>query len=116
MEQLLCHLVGDYVLQTNWMVRYKQKRTVVAAVHALTYILPFILITQSPATLFIIFSTHLLIDRFRLAQYVIRLRNWCWTDNGFTADTPNFIAQGISIIVDNTIHLVINFFAIKYFG
>jgi hypothetical protein len=116
MEQLLCHLVGDYILQTNWMVRHKHNRTAVAALHAVFYVLPFFLITQSPWTLSIIATTHLLIDRFRLARFVLRLRNWCWTDNGFPSETPSHVAQGINIVVDNTIHLTINFLAIKYFG
>jgi hypothetical protein len=116
MEQLICHLVGDYVLQTNWMVRHKHEKLAVAAIHALTYVLPFILITRAPAALIIIFATHMLIDHFRIARHVIRLRNWCWTDNGFPTETPSHISQGISIVVDNTIHLLINFLAIKYFG
>jgi len=116
MEQLICHLVGDYVLQTNWMARHKHEKLGVAAVHAFTYVLPFIFITQSLPALAIIFVTHTLIDHFRLARQVIRLRNWCWTDNGFPDETPSHVAQGISIVVDNTIHLLINFLAIKYFG
>jgi hypothetical protein len=116
MDQLICHLVGDYVLQTNWMVRHKHRKIGVAAIHALFYVLPFLLITQKPVTLLIIFGTHLVIDHYRLARYLIRLRNWCWTDSGFSTETPNHIAQAINIVIDNTIHLAINFLAIKYFG
>jgi hypothetical protein len=116
MEQLLCHLVGDFVLQTNWMVHHKINRITVAAIHALFYILPFFLITQSPLCLFIIFTTHVFIDRFRLAREVIRFRNWSWNENGFPAETPPYLVHGITIVVDNTIHLAINFFAIKYLG
>jgi len=116
MEQLICHLVGDYVLQTNWMARYKLEKISVAAVHAFTYVLPFIFITRSFWALFVIFSTHTIIDHYRLARHVIRFRNWCWTDNGFPTETPSHIAQGVSIVVDNTIHLLINFLAIKYLG
>lgn len=116
MDQLICHLVGDYVLQTNWMVRHKHSKITVAAVHAFFYVLPFLLITLKPVTLLIIFSTHLVIDHYRLARYVIRMRNWCWTDSGFPTETPNHIAQAINIVIDNTIHLAINYLAIKYFG
>lgn len=116
MDQLICHLIGDYVLQTNWMVRFKSQRLMVAVFHALTYLLPFILITRSLPALSIIFATHTIIDHFRLARHIIRIRNWCWTDNGFPTETPSHIAQGISIVVDNTIHLAINYLAIKYWG
>jgi hypothetical protein len=116
MEQLLCHLVGDYVLQTNWMARNKCKKTAVAVVHAFFYILPFVLITRSPLALAIIFSTHLLIDRFSLALHLIRLRNWSWNDTGFPPETPGYLSHLITMIIDNSMHLIINFFALKYFG
>jgi hypothetical protein len=114
MEQLLCHLVGDYVFQTNWMAHNKSKKTAVATLHAFLYVLPFRLITPSPLALFIIFSTHLLIDRFNLALHFMRLRNWCRTDNGFPPETPAYLSNLITIIIDNSFHLIINYFAIKY--
>jgi hypothetical protein len=116
MEQLICHLIGDYVLQTNWMARHKHEKFYIALVHALTYLLPFVFITRSLSALSIILVTHTFIDHFRLARHLIRLRNWTWTDNGFPGETPSHVAQGISIVVDNTLHLLINFLAIKYFG
>jgi hypothetical protein len=116
MEQILCHLVGDYVLQTNWMARNKSKKSTAAIMHALFYVLPFVLLTQSPAALLIIFFTHLLIDRFSLALHLIRFRNWTWTENGFPPETPNYLSHLITMIVDNTIHLIINFFTLKYLG
>lgn len=116
MDQLICHLIGDYVLQTHWMVRYKHQKLFIAVIHAFTYVLPFIFITRALPALSIIFVTHTIIDHFRLARHIIRIRNWCWTDNGFPTETPSHIAQGISIVVDNTIHLAINYLAIKYWG
>jgi hypothetical protein len=37
--------------------------------------LPFLLLTRSPLALFVIWFTHFLIDRFRLAKYVIYVKN-----------------------------------------
>ena len=34
-DQLLCHAVGDYVLQSDWMANTKTKRSVACLVHVL---------------------------------------------------------------------------------
>lgn len=124
MEQLLAHLVGDYILQTSHMAENKIKNMGVAVYHAFIYSLPFLLITQSPAALAIIFGTHTVIDRYRLAAYVARFTNMAgdpkhWekyvTYTGYKEETPNWLAVWLVIVTDNTIHLLVNFFAIKYF-
>lgn len=75
-DQLVAHLVGDYVLQSHWMATEKTKRTVAAAAHALCYTLPFLALTSSPGALAAICLSHFAIDRWRLARYVVWLKNW----------------------------------------
>ena len=53
-DQLIAHAVGDYVLQSEWMAMEKTKRSLPALVHCLFYLLPFLFITQNPATLAVI--------------------------------------------------------------
>lgn len=72
---LLCHLVGDYLLQSDYMAQAKTQKSVPALLHALTYTLPFLCLTLSWKALLFIAVTHYLIDRYRLARYV------CWTKN-----------------------------------
>lgn len=81
MIQLILHLVGDYLTQSDWMANNKRKRTVAAFCHALVYSLPFLLIGSIPAVA-VIFSTHLLIDRFGLARYVVWFKNRLLQPNG----------------------------------
>jgi len=59
---LLAHLIGDYILQSDWMANEKTKRWWPAWAHALTYGLPFLLVTQSPLALAVIIVTHAVID------------------------------------------------------
>lgn len=73
---LIAHLIGDYLLQSDWMAVDKTKATLPAASHALTYTIPFIFLTQSPIALVVICSTHFLLDRFRVARYVCWLKNF----------------------------------------
>jgi hypothetical protein len=76
MTQLLCHLWGDYILQSDWMAQNKTKEWWPAAVHALLYSLTFLLLRPSATACLVIFGTHVVIDRFRLARYVVWAKNW----------------------------------------
>ena len=123
MEQLLLHLIGDYVTQTDWMANEKTKRNTAAAAHAVVYGLPFALLTQSALALSVIMVTHFLIDRYRLARYVVFAKNWVtnrglkWEDcsaTGYHKDTPPWLAFWLLIIADNTLHLCINYAALRW--
>ena len=112
MEQILAHLVGDYILQTHWMAVNKVNKLYVAIIHAFTYTLPFLLIIQEIVPLLIIFGTHVVIDRYRVAMYITRIKNWCFTGNGYPESTPVWLSTWLVIILDNTLHLLINYYAL----
>jgi hypothetical protein len=123
LEQLLAHLVGDYILQTSHMAENKIRNMWIAILHAFVYSLPFLLITQSPAALATIFGTHAVIDRYRLAAQVARIKNMAgdpahWrnylTYTGYADNTPPWLSTWLVIITDNSMHLLVNYFAIKY--
>jgi len=122
-DQLLAHAVGDYVLQNDWMASAKATRSLATLAHAATYLLPFLLLTTNPKTLLAIGGTHFIIDRFRLARYLIWVRNYPWRDSkpwvecrdtGFAPGLPPYMAAWLMIIVDNVIHIVINGVALTY--
>lgn len=118
-DQIVAHLVGDYILQSHWMATEKTKNSVAAAVHAVVYTLPFLLITQSVAALAVICGTHFVIDRWRLARFVVWLKNGPWkpiTATGYPDDVPPWLAVWLLIFADNTIHLLINGAAIWLLG
>jgi hypothetical protein len=126
--QFICHLLGDYPLQSSWMALNKTKRTFPAAVHALVYFVPFLIFLKpSVCAGLVIIGTHFLIDRFRLARYVAYLKEFIappsewkrikWNDfyeTGFHRDTPAHMSSWLLIIVDNTLHLLINGLALTY--
>lgn len=123
MEQLLLHLIGDYLTQTNWMATEKTRRNLAAAIHAFVYGLPFILLTHSANAFAVIIATHYVIDRYRLARFVVFAKNWItqpslrWADcnaTGYHKDTPPWLAFWLLIIADNTLHLCINYGAIRW--
>ena len=124
-DQIIAHMVGDYVLQSDWMVKEKSRRWLAALVHVIFYTLPFLFLTTNPVTLAIIAGTHLVIDRYRLARYLIWIKNYPWSGSrpwpecrktGFAPDVPEYLAVWLLIIVDNIMHILINGAAITYIG
>jgi len=123
MEQLLIHLWGDYITQTDWMANNKTKRNLAAFAHATVYTLPFLLLTQSLTALLVIGITHFYIDRYRLARYVLFAKNWItdrtlkWADcnaTGYHKDVPAWLSIWLMVIADNALHLTINYAAIRW--
>ena len=122
-DQLLAHAVGDYVLQSDWMATEKTKRSLAAAVHALTYALPFLFLRPSLAAFAVMVGTHFVIDRWRLARFVCWLKNAPWPGakpwrdcaaTGYPPDRPPWMSVGLLIIADNVMHVVINGAALKW--
>lgn len=107
MEQLICHLIGDYWLQTNQMAQKKTVDINWAIIHAFLYTLPFVLIAPCFKSFMIIYLTHIIIDRYRLSYKLCKLIN----PDLFNA--PDFLKVWILIIQDNTIHLLINYLALQ---
>lgn len=123
MEQLLLHLVGDYLTQTDWMAREKAKSQIAAMAHAIIYALPFLLLRPSMTAFCVILWTHFFIDHYRLARFVVFAKNWStdrtlrWADcseSGYHKDTPPWLAFWLLIIADNTLHLCINYAALRW--
>lgn len=126
-EAFIAHLVGDYVIQSDWMAMEKTKRWWPAVAHGLTYALPFLIVTRSPWALLIIAGTHIVIDRFRLARHVCWAKNWLaprgwnrpWREclaTGYTPAKPVGFAVALMIVADNTMHIAINTAALIWLG
>jgi hypothetical protein len=123
MSQLILHLIGDYITQTDWMAKNKTKSHVAAAAHALVYSLPFLLLSPSWLAFALILGTHFLIDRYRLARFVVFAKNWStnrsltWADcsaTGYHKDDPAWLTVWLLIVADNTLHLTINWLALSF--
>jgi len=110
-DQIVAHLVGDYLLQSHWMATEKTRNSVAAAVHAVAYTLPFTFITWSPLALLLICATHFVVDRWRLARFVVWVKNGARgpvTATGYSGDVPAWLSVWLLIVADNTLHILIN--------
>jgi hypothetical protein len=118
-DQLVAHAIGDYILQSDWMANEKTKQDTAAAVHAVVYTSVFLFLTRDIGALSIILWTHFFIDRYRLARYVVFVKNFLapqttwptWADctgTGYPSSRPPFLAVWLLIIADNILHVLIN--------
>lgn len=115
-DQLIAHAVGDYLLQSDYMANEKTNHSGAAAAHAVAYTLPFLVFKPSLKQMMLIAGTHFLIDRFRLARYVVWAKNYIapngqdheLTATGYPADRPAWLSVWLLIIADNTLHVLLN--------
>lgn len=125
-DQILAHLFGDYVIQSDWMASEKTKRSLAAAAHALSYALPFLFLRPSSAALAVIVITHFIIDRWRLARFVVWAKNqlaptsfrFPWSEckaTGYYEGKPSFLSVWLLIVADNSMHLLCNGIAMWMF-
>ncbi|HZG81954.1 MAG TPA: DUF3307 domain-containing protein [Brevibacillus sp.] len=100
----LAHLVGDYLLQTEWMAKYKAERWRPLLAHCFVYTLA----VSVAAYLFLptglswwaigfVFLTHVILDRRGVVRF------WYERVMGVTDDRNKWLM----IMVDQTFHLII---------
>lgn len=65
---ILCHLVGDYVLQSDYIAKTKGENWYHLFVHSALYCVPFILVFGLSPSVFSLFFTHMFIDAMK-AKY-----------------------------------------------
>lgn len=131
-NQIVLHLLGDYVLQSHWMATNKTKLdevltgNIAALAHVLAYTAPFALLTQSWLALGLIAGSHFVIDRYRLARYVVWAKNFFfappnenppWSEcskTGYPDTVPPWLSVWLLIITDNIMHIVCNAAILRY--
>lgn len=123
---LLVHLTADFWLQSTWMATRKHQSWVAAVIHGGVYAIAFLPITRDPLALFILFTTHTLIDHHRLATVIPRIVNWSWQDwrwRGWSNpksydpnDQPSYFPpqlNWLNIVADQIMHLWILYFLFR---
>lgn len=122
--EVLAHLVGDYIAQSDWMAQQKTASHLPAALHAVTYAACFLPLTRDPRALAVIGGSHFVIDRYRLARYVVWAKNqlapaahrFPWSEargTGYHQDKAPWMAVWLMIVADNTMHMLINRWALR---
>jgi hypothetical protein len=96
---LLAHLIGDFILQNDFMADNKKKSNWVCLLHVLLYIFPFLCLNMLWWQLVLIGIQHYIQDRTQLVTWFMRAKG-SW----------NFAIGPCSpwsiIVTDNIIHLL----------
>lgn len=128
-ELLLGHLVGDYLLQNNWMALNKHKNDIqgwlTCTVHCVLYTISVCLIMQvwTVEWIAIVFISHFVIDKFGLTDKYLKLIRGR-SVSVFVEDTKKIYLDSflaikagftcfVYAVVDNTIHILILYGAFK---
>lgn len=106
---IIGHLVGDFILQNDWMAQNKKKSSFPCFIHCLIWTYSVMLFSgwfwiMSPRVLAvfgILFVTHFIQDRTQIIGWWMRLK---WKDQSLFATAP--MAPWSLIVVDNTWHIV----------
>ena len=118
MEQLLCHLIGDFWLQNDYMALNKKLDFRIALLHSVMYTLPFLFLTRNLFALAIICISHALIDGTHIVNHLNQIKNWNFKhDSGYDEEVrPMWIWVWLLIIQDNSLHLIINYLTLRFIG
>lgn len=104
MNYLIAHLVGDYLIQNDWMALNKKKSSFVCFVHSITYLIPFLFLNLTWWQILLIGSQHFIQDRTNFVSWFMEIK-------GSKLFRDNMSPWSI-IITDNTIHLLFIFLII----
>ena len=67
-KAIICHIVGDYLFQTDYMAREKSKDWYILFVHCVCYCVPFIYAFGLDFRIIVLFAIHMIVDMLK-ARY-----------------------------------------------
>lgn len=99
MHWIYAHMIGDYILQNDWMARNKKFNSLICFVHVFTYMIPFIFTDLNPLQLILIATQHYIQDRTIIIAWFFKVTKKYQGMSG----TDLFWAN---VITDNVVHIL----------
>ena len=99
MHWIYAHLIGDYLLQTDWMAMNKKRHWLHCSVHVLTYLIPFLLCGLTWWQFVLIGLQHYLQDR---TQFV----GWFMAAKGSVVFAEPPMGPWSLVVTDNILHIL----------
>jgi len=99
MNWIFAHLIGDFIIQTDWMAFNKKKNSLACAIHVVVYMIPFLLCGLQWWQLLLIAVQHFAQDRTRFVTWFMK------TKGSWKFATGNAAPWSI-ILTDSILHLV----------
>ena len=130
MEIILAHLVGDYLFQNNYMAlnkhKYNLKGWFTCTLHCIIYsiIVCLMLNIFNIKGLIFIFFSHFILDKFGIVEWYLKIIKGRSIDR-FLKEERNYLSNMdliqagfttlVYVVVDNTMHLLIMYYGLKFF-
>ena len=99
MHWIYAHLIGDYLLQNDWMANGKKKASWICVVHVLTYLLPFAFTGLSWWQIALIGVQHFAQDRTGFVAWLMKAK-------GSAAFMQAPCGPWSVILTDNILHVL----------
>ncbi len=104
---IYAHLIGDYLLQNDWMAENKKKNNLICLVHVITYMIPFIFTELNWIQLLLIAAQHYLQDRTEFVAWFCRISRKFQNNSNQTFGY---------VMVDNVFHILWMAMVVFYFA
>jgi len=99
MHWIYAHLIGDYLIQTDWMALGKKRSSWICAVHVLTYLIPFLFCGLEWWQLALIGVEHFAQDRTGFVVWLMKVK-------GSAAFATGPCSPWSIIVTDNVLHVL----------
>lgn len=99
MHWIFAHLIGDYILQNDWMAINKKNNSWICLLHVILYMIPFIFCNLLIWQLIIIAIEHFIQDRTNIVTWTMKIKG----SEPFSK--PPFAPWSI-ILMDNIYHIL----------
>lgn len=99
MHWIYAHLIGDYLIQNDWMAQQKKNSSFRCAVHVATYMLPFAWCGMTWWQLALIAAQHYAIDRTHIVEWFMKVK-------GSERFATGVCFPWSQIVVDNALHIL----------
>ena len=99
MQWIYAHLIGDYLIQTDWMAAGKKRSSWICSVHVLTYLVPFLFCGLEWWQLALIGVEHFAQDRTGIVVWLMKAK-------GSAAFATGPCSPWSIIVTDNVLHIL----------
>lgn len=96
MNPIVAHLVGDFILQNEWMAANKKRSSVACLVHVLLYLVPFLACNIQWWQIVLIGAQHFVQDRSVFILWWMRV--WKRVHQEKWMDLPLYVDQGFHLL------------------
>jgi hypothetical protein len=99
MHWIYAHMIGDYLIQTDWMAAGKKRSSWICAVHVLTYLIPFLFTPLAWWQVALIGLQHFAQDRTGFVVWMMKAKG-----SGVFVGPP--CGPWSVIVTDNVLHVL----------